>query len=490
MQRGVKQFVETRSQFATSVFIFLNALLVFEAAAVSLRAQPAAPVTAVESDPSVSPPAEATGQAATMAQPEIAPPASMILDQTFCEPCCIELSPVARVLGEDWLTRSNLMGNALGIRPALAEDGISVDGNVTQFYQGVASGGRQQEFVYGGHSDTFVNLDGQKLGWGEGLVVTLHVETVFGQSANSLTGGLLPASMIQAVPVADGSATALTGVKVTKILSENWVTYFGKLNTLDDFKQPFAAGRGVDAFMNAGFLFNPVLARTIPYSSFGAGAAYLQEGQPVASLSIFDTNNNPTSSGFNTFFDNGVSVIGQVNVPTHFADLPGHQGVGFTYSSGHYSSLDRSSFLNGLITGNKAMQTGSQSVFYSFDQTLVSDPEDPTKSWGLFGNAGLADSNPSPLNWFANIGVGGSSLVHGRPLDTFGVGYYYLGVSSSLKDLAPVLLPIGNEQGVELFYNYAVTPWFRLTPDLQIVNPALSKFDTSVTFGLRAKINF
>ena len=57
-------------------------------------------------------------------------------------------------------------------------------------------------------------------------------------------------------------------------------------------------------------------------------------------------------------------------------------------------------------------------------------------------------------------------------LDTFGVGYAYTGYSGPIQSIAPVLVPIQNDQAVELFYNYAVTPWFRLTPDLQILVPA------------------
>ena len=53
-----------------------------------------------------------------------------------------------------------------GIDPALSrvlgleKRGIIFDADVTQFYQGVASGGREQEFMYGGHGDYVLNLDG------------------------------------------------------------------------------------------------------------------------------------------------------------------------------------------------------------------------------------------------------------------------------------------------------------------------------------------
>ena len=83
-----------------------------------------------------------------------------------------------------------------------------------------------------------------------------------------------------------------------------------------------------------------------------------------------------------------------------------------------------------------------------------------------------------------------SSPVASRKSDTFGVGYYYLGVSDQLKDLAPVLLPLQNEQGAELYYNIQVTPWCQITPDLQVVSPFRERADTSLLAGLRAKIDF
>ena len=52
--------------------------------------------------------------------------------------------------------------------------------------------------------------------------------------------------------------------------------------------------------------------------------------------------------------------------------------------------------------------------------------------------------------------------------------------------LAPELRDL---QGVELYYNAAITPWFHLTADLQFVQPAVSDNDTAVVLGLRGKID-
>ncbi|MGI9245003.1 MAG: carbohydrate porin, partial [Verrucomicrobiales bacterium] len=46
------------------------------------------------------------------------------------------------------------------------------------------------------------------------------------------------------------------------------------------------------------------------------------------------------------------------------------------------------------------------------------------------------------------------------------------------------------EQGVEVFYNLAVTPSFELTADLQIIDGAVKTSDTAVVGGLRGRIRF
>ena len=59
-----------------------------------------------------------------------------------------------------------------------------------------------------------------------------------------------------------------------------------------------------------------------------------------------------------------------------------------------------------------------------------------------------------------------------------------------MKDLAPNLLPLRDEQGVELYYNAALTPWCQITPDLQVITPFRERADTALIFGVRANIDF
>jgi porin len=407
-----------------------------------------------------------------------------------CEPPA--QPPAPPPFGGPLLERPKLLGDWGGHRSHLRDHGITLDAYSTNFYSGVASGGRQESFRYRGRADVLLNVDGEKAGLWKGSFLTMHAESVFGDPSNPFTGSLLPASIAQSLPTPRGSVAALTGVKFTQALSESFVLFAGKINTLDEFNQPFTGGgRGVDGFLNTGLLFPPTYARTIPYSAFGAGAAILKDLQPVFTVLVLDATSTPTRDGFDTFFHNGTTLLAQTNIPTKFFGLPGHQGFGGSYSSRTVTSLDNSAFINSIVTNTSApTRTGSWALAYSFDQAFYVDPENAKRSWGMFGNLGLADQNPSPFRWFANIGVGGSSPLPCRKLDTFGIGYYYLGLTNGFRNIAPRIVPLRDEQAVEVFYNVAVTPWCRITPDLQVIFPARKDAETGLFLGLRAKIDF
>jgi len=80
--------------------------------------------------------------------------------------------------------------------------------------------------------------------------------------------------------------------------------------------------------------------------------------------------------------------------------------------------------------------------------------------------------------------------VPGRPLDYFGVGYFVYDFSDQLQDAVAAIGSFTDEQGVEAYYNVAVTPWLRVTADLQWINPASGANESMWVGGLRAKVAF
>ena len=73
----------------------------------------------------------------------------------------------------------------------LADHGIALDADLTQFYYGVANGGREQEFRYSGHGDYVLGLDMDRLAGRQGLFVQLRAEHRFGNDINTSTGALI-----------------------------------------------------------------------------------------------------------------------------------------------------------------------------------------------------------------------------------------------------------------------------------------------------------
>jgi porin len=388
-----------------------------------------------------------------------------------------------------------LLGDAGGWRTGLGEHGIKFDASNTLIYQGVTSGGTPGDnaFQFGGRNDYYLTMDAHKLGLWEGLIVDLHGETRYGETMLGQTGSLSPANMATLFPVPGETETALTQFKLTQFLSEQFLVYGGKINFVDGYANPFAAGKGQTQFVNTAFCLPPMFGGTIPvYSSLGAGFAILRGAEPIFSFLLIDPVNHPTTSGFDDAFSNGVGILANLHVPVTIAERPGHQDVFFAWSNKTRTALDDAVYIDtpdGPLVLFSQVSSG-WTFLYGFDQYLVVNPCDPKRGWGVFGQFGVSDGNPNPIRFSFTAGVGGSSPICSRPADTFGVGYYFFQTSTDLKNTLAPVGPIGNEHGVELYYNIAVTPWFHVTPDIQWIEPASGIADAAVIVGVRTKIDF
>ncbi|QDT02465.1 Carbohydrate-selective porin, OprB family [Rubripirellula lacrimiformis] len=384
--------------------------------------------------------------------------------------------------------RTTLFDDCLGLRSPMAAHGISVDADSTMFYMGVVDGGRDRDFRFGGHNDYVFNIDASKMGGPEGLFVKLRAEHRFGQSLGDATGALLPANVNADLPVRDSEDVFLTNVLFTQMLSETFGVFFGKLDTLDGDMNAFAHGRGKSQFSNQAFVATPIALRTTVYSTLGAGFVILGEDQtPLFQFSILNAINTTTSAGFDELFDEGVVLAPELRLPTNFLGMPGHQLFGGTWSSRNYADLAQDPR---IILPNVPIdrQSDSWSLYWNCDQYLYVDPCNPSRGWGLFARAGVADPETNPVESFYSVGIGGNSLLRHRSADTFGAGWYYAKTSDELGPLLGTVF--GDGQGMEMFYNVAVTPWLHVTPDLQVIEPANRRFDTATTVGLRTQIIF
>lgn len=390
---------------------------------------------------------------------------------------------------DDFWTRSQLGGDWFGSRSHLAENGFTFFGDLTQYYQGVMSGGKSQRFAYGGRGDYLADFDTGKLGLWDSGHLDLRGETRLGQDCNEIDGAVALSNFAMALPKRNRDVTGLTGVQYTHDVSENLSIFFGKLNLLDGTPASYAKGLRLNYFWNAAMQSNLTRAYLIP-STLGVGFTLRDDVEPVFSFYLLDSHYTPLTSGFQSLFSNGVVAYGEYRKRTNWFDLAGHSAVGFLYSSANRTALDANPYflLQQALKGAPLPHKNSAwTVTYRLDQLLYVDPDDPRRTWTLNSDLGLTDGDPNPIHWFANVSLVGTSPIVGRENDTIGVGYYHLGISK-----LPIFTihDIGAENGVELFYNAAVTPWFHVTPDLQILDPAQHHTAPALLFGIRARLSF
>lgn len=373
----------------------------------------------------------------------------------------------------------------------MAESGITFSGNATQFFSGVTTGGQQTGWRYGGHNDYVLNIDMDKAVGLKGNFIKIGAEHRYGQNVNGIAGSILPANLAASLPVPDSEKIYLTNVLVTQFLSESFGVYFGKLDTLDGDQNAFAHGRGKDQFLNTSLATNPALLRVAPYSTLGAGVVIIPAEDSIINIGVLNATDTVGTSGFSELFNDGAVILAEGRFKTNFVGLPGHQLIGGAWSSRDYASLQQDPRILFPPAGVPiARQSGSWGIYYNFDQYLVTDQCDPSKGWGVFGRFGITDGNPNPIDWFLSFGLGGNSPIDDRSDDTWGLGWYMNAVSDELGPAATAFLGVDDGQGVELFYNYEVTPWLHLTSDIQYVHPAnQNRADDAVVVGFRVKID-
>ncbi|MHC5060878.1 MAG: carbohydrate porin [Planctomycetota bacterium] len=396
---------------------------------------------------------------------------------------------------DDIWTRKKLTGDWCGLRSDLAENGIYVDVRLSQFYQGVTSGGKSTNDAYGGKFDYFLNVDGGKLGLWEGLSMSMHAETQFGTSILGDAGAFAFPNTSMLYPLPNYRGTAITGLLVQQALSKNFALAGGKINVVDFWNMVYPhTGGGVEGFMNTNMLASALpWLRWVNLSVMGGGALVLaDDGQIQGGVLAFDTQNSTTTSGFDDLFGKGTAILG---VWRFFFDVDGKPGsvlfAGGT-SSRDYFSLDESDWAiipgEGLV-GKKKDNAWSGGVYY--DQVLWQAPDNDKKNLRLFTGWSISDGNPSFGKWGGFASVEGWGLVPNCENDRMGVGAFYNQLSSSLKDFTSRAgINFRNVWGIEAYYNAQITPCVHLTPNLQFVSNQNQSDSTAVILGLRVVINF
>jgi len=415
---------------------------------------------------------------------------------------------LSKTYSGDLLTRSTLTGDWGGARNDLAKKGLTFDMSLTQTGMSVISGGRNQGWEYAGRGNLTIHMDTQKMGLWPGGFFKVEVEGNYNESINTDPGAIMPVNFNQMFPTAGSQEVNIPEVSFMQFFSKFAGVVIGKIDTTSSDANEFAHGKGDRQFFNMAFNINPILALT-PTSALAAGIIIVPTGDPKAAIINFmalDGDGKANRSGFDTVFESNTVYGAEVRGRTNFFGMTGHQLLGAAYNTKDFSSLEQSSR---IIIRNRGIEHKDSSwvLYYNFDQYLYEPQKGSGKGIGIFGRLGASDGNPNPMNHFFSVGIGGKGIVPGRPLDEFGLGYYYIDVANP-RFTGPIETreALRNEYGGEAYYNFAITPWMKLTPDIQVirtsqketvsvesVQPLVIKrqeVDTAVVAGLRLQLIF
>jgi porin len=202
---------------------------------------------------------------------------------------------------------------------------------------------------------------------------------------------------------------------------------------------------------------------------------------------VYDPDDRTNEYGTDRLFSKGVNLSLGGAWSGKVAGRPTNLALTGIYSTRDGADLSQVLLPTNLKTNPKE---GSFNVALQFGHLLLQSQTQPGKGIGLYAKGSIADGNPNPIRASFIGGIAGHGIVPSRPLDSFGLGYYFYKFSDDLQDAVNPKIHFGDEQGFEAFYNLAATPWFRLTADLQAIDPANGASKKAVIAALRANVAF
>jgi porin len=431
------------------------------------------------------------------------------------------------------LERSNLLlGDMWGVRPWLSQYGMSFALQETSEVLGNLTGGSRQGAEYDGLTQMALQLDTKRaFGWYGGL---------FNVSALQYHGRSLSADNLDTLQTASGieadRATRLWELWYDqKMLPEDRLSVRIGQQSLD---QEFMVSQNALLFVNTMFGWPMVPSADLP----GGGPAYPLSApgvrfkwRPVGPVTLLagvfngapasNTNGdaqmiNPSGTQFPL---NGGALaiaelqysypaLGSMIYANESAPLSRTYKLGIWYDTESFADLryDNTglSLANPASTGIAQSHRGNYSIYAVADQMVWQDPEEADRTINLFFRGmGTPQVNRNLVDFSLNAGLTFKEPFLHRDDDTFGIGLGWAKISPRQAGFdADTQLYSGNytprqmsETFIEATYQYAVTPWLQVQPDIQYVfnpgggvanNGATTKIADELVIGVRTNILF
>ncbi len=398
--------------------------------------------------------------------------------------------------------RDKLTGDWGGLRSNLSKRGIDIDLRLSQYYQGVTSGGVDTNSEYGGTMDYRINVDAGKLFEVKGLSFNLHARTRFGQDIIADGGSLvLPNAGMMMPSPGDYHGTDVTGLTGTYmfpfVAGRTGVITLGMLDAIDMVTGFFPnLTYGQESFWNVNALVSamPWMGAVQGLSLYGGMAITIHPKYKVAESGFLFTGTKNESTRWGSIsdaFDDGVWLAGFHRFFWDMNDQMGYFMIFAGTSTKKQASNDPHDFID--IPGQGIVSTETKKpwdiALYLY-QDFWQAEGDPGRKANFFIGGTIGPDNPQFAQWnfFANIEVFG--LMPSRPHDRMGAAGWWNGLSPNFKDLVSPVADLRNTWGFEVYYNLEINKWMHLSPDLQLVKNERKGDSLAVIPGVRLVIDF
>jgi len=421
--------------------------------------------------------------------------------------------------------RDTLTGDWDGLRTSLENAGVKFSLQEQSELWGNMAGGRRRGVAYDGLTTATLTLDLEKLAGWTGATFFASGYQIHGRGpSGSLVGSQQLVSSVEATP-----DTKLYQLWIEQKLLNGRLTV--RLGQEGADTQMMISRYGA-LFFNSGFGFPSLAAADLP--SGGPNyplatpfvRAQLQATDKITLVgAVFNGDPAPAGTGEPQRRDAGGTAFRLNGHALAFTELwystnqgdgetglPATYKLGAWYASGHFADqlYDTSglSLANPGSSGVPREHSSDFAVYGIVDQMIWRKPGSKQSGIGVFLQVMGAPDQDNLSNLYVEAGLNWMAPFAGRDNDVFGVGVSYLGISPAARRYSSELVAFtgtgrpyaSNETVFEATYQYQVTPWWTLQPDLQfVVNPgagipsslgATPPKKNAIVGGVRATIVF
>jgi porin len=431
-------------------------------------------------------------------------------------------------------TRSNLLGDAGGLRSSLWNYGITFGLQDINEVWGNVSGGIKRGASYDGVTLMSVGLDTQRaFGWSGG---TFNISAWNIRGRNISTDNLLNLQTVSGILATP--TTRLWEIWFQQSFLDGQMDVRLGQQSLD---QEFMTSVGSSLFINTMMGWPMVPSADLyaggpayPLSSLGVRlrgqlpggfevlGGVFQDNPPGGPFDADSQLLGSTRWGGNFNLRTGALFIAEVqyalNQPANgemdyggrASGLPGTYKLGFWVDTAPFPSprFDNTGMPLAVTGGVPLTLRNNFSVYGVADQMIWRPAEDSPQAVGVFARLMGAPGDRNLINFSVNAGVTLKAPLPGRDDDTFGVGFGVAKVSPSAAGFdsdtvafSGTPMPIrGSEVFIEVTYQAQVTGWWQVQPDFQYVfnpgggipnpNNPTQRVGNEAIFGLRSVVTF